>query len=100
MLNGETALIVVPSGRYARPSAWKPAAAVKPRSTTISGTVPSTAAQFAGIEPMTWIHRVLHGLPHGVPISIGRKVCRTASTKGTGSPGNAQAVKLSGALSR
>ena len=99
-MNGETALIVVPSGRYARPSAWKPAAAVKPRSTTTSGTVPSTAAQFAGIEPMTWIHRVLHGLPHGVPISIGRKVCRTASRKGTGSPGTGQAVKVSGALPR
>ena len=49
---------------------------------------------------MTWIHRVLHGLPHGVPISIGRKVCRTASTKGTGSPGTGQAVKVSGALPR
>ena len=50
LLNGETALIMVPSGRYARPSAWKPAAPVKPRSTTTSGTVPSTAAQSAGLN--------------------------------------------------
>ena len=61
MFSGETALIVVPSGRQASASLWKPGWAVKPRSTSTSGSVPSTPAQSAGTSPVTWIHSVLHG---------------------------------------
>jgi hypothetical protein len=97
-LNGETALIMVPSARYASASAWKPAPPVKPRSTTTSGVVAATPNQSAGTSPTAWIHSVLHGSPHAAPTLIDVKFCRAASANGTGSPGTRQAVSASGAL--
>ncbi len=58
------------------------------------------SVQPAGTVPVTWNHTVPHGRPHGEPTANGAYSCRTASAKGTGSPGAVHAVTSTGTRSR
>lgn len=68
-LRGWRPLTGVPSGRWTRPSHWKPGVrGVNPRSSTASTVRP---AHSAGTVPVTLNQLVPHGRPHGVPGAMG-----------------------------
>ncbi len=96
---GEMALMMVPSGRQAIPSHWKPGRSLlKPRSTMISTEVSAAVPQPSGTCPCSRSHLVLHGRPQAAPCSCGVNCCRRASRTGTGSSGTSQLLRVSGTL--
>ena len=92
--------MIVPSGRYASPSAWKPGCGGEAQVDQDLGLGPLDTGPVRGTSPVTWIHSVLHGRPHGMPAWIGSYCLVTASANGTGSPGTGHASRVSGTEAR